>query len=276
MTKRVWVKTAASLTGVFIVSMALPVLAASDAVVAIVNGSEIHQSDLTELRKTLPESVAKQMTPFRLADIAITNKLVIEDARRGGMTTDPSVKKAIKGAEEQGLLQVWAQKKGKIREDDATLKSRYDEMVKAYEGQEEVSVHHILSETEEQAQAIIIELKEGAKFEDVAKAKSKDPTATTNGGDIGFFTKQELVPEFTNAAFALKQGELTEHPVKTQYGWHVIRLDERRQSSPPPFDQVKDDLRQRAAQETLQKALDALRTKAKIEMKVSVDTVNYP
>lgn len=250
---------------------AVGMTASSDDVVAVVNGTRIHRSDLARVRKDLPADVAGQMTAFRLADIAVTNKLVVDDAIRLGLDRDPEVKNAEAGARERALLHVWTQVKSRSRHTDAQLKAMYAETVAAYRGQEEVRAHHILVATEQEALSLIEELKNGADFEELAKSKSQDPTAKTNGGDLGFFTRTELVAEFTQVAFSLKPGQMTDRPVKTSYGWHVIRVDERHTAEPPSFDEVKDDLRQRDAQETLRQALDALRAKAKIEMLVETE-----
>jgi peptidyl-prolyl cis-trans isomerase C len=149
------------------------------------------------------------------------------------------------------------------------LKKRYDELSGGYKPHEEIHAHHVLLETEDQAKAVIADLRAGGVFEDVAKAKSKDPSAAQNGGDLGFFAKEQMVPEFSDAATALKVGEVTAQPVKTQFGWHVIRLDEKRMSSVPPFAEAKEDIRRMYIQQSVQDSAKALRAKAKIDVKVT-------
>jgi peptidyl-prolyl cis-trans isomerase C len=201
----------------------------------------------------------------------ITFKLVAEDARKEGLAKDPEVIKAVKRAEDQILREAWAAKKGQAAISDAELKKRYDEGKANFKPQEEVHAHHILVDTEEQAKQIISDLHAGASFEDLAKTKSKDPTGARSGGDLGFFTHDQMVPEFADAAFALRAGETSTTPVKTQFGWHVIRVDEHRMQSWPSLDDAnfKAYLRQQIAQENVQKAVMDLRSKAKIEMKTT-------
>lgn len=262
-------------TGLVSVFAASPALAASstasDPVVATLNGTEIHESQLQELRAGLPPQVAKQATLPRLADMYITFKLVVEDARKEHMDKDADVVKAVKNAEDQILREAWAAKKGSANITDAELKKRYDEGAANFKPQEEVHAHHILVDSEDQAKQIISDLRAGASFEDLAKTKSKDPTGARSGGDLGFFTHDQMVPEFADAAFALRAGETSTTPVKTQFGWHVIRVDEHRMTSVPSFDDpnFKAYLRQQIGQENVQKAVMALRSKAKIDIKAN-------
>ena len=124
-------------------------------------------------------------------------------------------------------------------------------------------------ETEDEAKAIIADLKSGANFEEIAKTKSKDPNAARNGGDLGFFAKAEMIPEFSDAAFALNVGQITQIPVKTHYGYHVIRLDEKRMSSLPAFAEVKEEIRRSMVNQVIQESLKALHDKAKIDIKMA-------
>ncbi len=240
-----------------------------DAVVATVNGSEIHESQLREIVASLPPQVQGQATIRQLAEYAVNNKLVTDDARKEGLGNDPELKKALKLAEEQLLRQAWAKKRASAPISDDVLKKRYDELIVGYKPQEEVRAHHILVETEDQAKAIIADLRSGGSFEDIAKAKSKDPSAAKNGGDLGFFSKGQMVPEFADAAYALKIGEVTSQPVKSQFGFHVIRVDEKRMSTAPAFADAKEDVRRQVAQQAVQDQLKALRDKAKVDIKVS-------
>ena len=239
---------------------------AKDQVVATVNGTEIHESQLREVYMGLPPQVQGQVGPQQLVDMAINNKLISDDARKEGLANDADVKKSLKLAEEQLMRQAWV-KKRTLAVTDAQLKKRYDELAAGYKPQEEVRAHHILLETEEQAKAVIADLRSGGNFEDIAKAKSKDPSASHNGGDLGFFTKAQMVPEFADAAYALKVGDVTAQPVKSQFGYHVIRLDEKRMSSVPSFADAKEDVRRQLGTQAVQDALKALHDKAKIDVK---------
>ena len=131
--------------------------------------------------------------------------------------------------------------------------------------EEEVRAHHILLADEDAAKRLIADLKGGADFEALAKQHSTDPSAKEGGGDLGFFKRADMLPEFADAAWALKPGEVSQAPVKTRFGWHVIKLDERRQSPPPPFEQVRDELRQTMIQDGVRKVLEQAKTGVSIE-----------
>ncbi|MDA8232494.1 MAG: peptidyl-prolyl cis-trans isomerase [Magnetospirillum sp.] len=262
-------KTSAARRGALALGLAaslatLPALAADkDPVVAVVNGTDVHASAMTEFRKMLPPQM--QGAPFpMLLDVYINNMLVTDAAKKDGMQNDPAVKREVKTAEEQIMRAAWMRKKLNADVTDAMLKERYDQFVAQFKPQEEIRARHILVESEDQAKAIIADLKSGAKFEDIAKAKSKDPSAQQNGGELGYFTKAEMVPQFADAAFNLKAGEISQ-PVKTQFGWHVIEVEDRRMSSPPSFDEAKPMLREQVSGQMAQKIVGELRDKAKVK-----------
>ena len=241
---------------------------AKDPVVATVNGSEIHESQLRDVYMGLPPQVQKQVQPRQLVEYAISNKLVTDEARKEKLDSDPEVKKSVKMAEDQFVRAAWQKKKAMSITDDQ-LKKRYDEWAPTFKPEEQIHAHHILVETEDEAKAIIADLKSGANFEEIAKTKSKDPNAARNGGDLGFFAKAEMIPEFSDAAFALTMGQITQIPVKTHYGYHVIRLDEKRMSSLPAFAEVKEEIRRSMINQVIQESLKALHDKAKIDIKMA-------
>jgi len=146
------------------------------------------------------------------------------------------------------------------------LKARYFELVKQVQPEKEIHVRHILVASPDAARAIIAELGKGADFATLAKAKSTGPTGP-RGGDLGFVGRGRMVPEFDQAAFALKVGDYSKEPVKTQFGWHIIKVEEERPSVLPPFAEVKAKLRQRMQTEKLRALIDTLTAKAKIEIK---------
>ncbi len=246
-----------------------------DAVVAVVNGSEIHESQIREMMATLPADAQGKLTMRQLAEGAVNRKLVADEARKEGLQKDPDLQKAMKNVEDDFLRQAWSKKHGSVNFTDDQLKKRYDELIVNYKPQEEVRAHHILVDSEDAAKAIIADLRNGGNFEEIAKAKSKDPSAQKNSGDLGFFASNHMVPEFAEAAFALKIGEVTQQPVKTQFGYHVIRLDEKRMSTVPPFSDAKEEIRREMSQEAVQAAFKAVHDKAKIEIKVP-DTAPAP
>ncbi|MGE5506079.1 MAG: peptidylprolyl isomerase [Actinomycetota bacterium] len=246
--------------------IALPAAAAEvkDPVVATVNGTDIHMSQLVEFQRTLPPQLAG--APYdALLDIVVNNQLVYDAAKRDKLESDPEVKATMKQLEQKVLRQAWMSKKLRAGITDDVLKARYDEFVRNFKPEEEVRARHILVETEDQAKAIIADLQKGADFGETAKAKSKDPSAQQNGGDLGYFSKGEMVPQFADAAFAMKAGELSAKPIKSQFGWHVIKVEDRRMASPPPFDAAKPMLREQLAEVTAEKLVMDLKSKAKIK-----------
>jgi peptidyl-prolyl cis-trans isomerase C len=247
-------------------AFALPAAAAEpkDPVVATVNGTDIHMSQMVDFQRTLPPQLAG--APYEaLLDIIVNNQLVFDAAKKERLDADPEVKATMKQLEQKVLRQAWMSHKLRAAITDDVLKARYDEFVRNFKPEEEVHARHILVDNEDLANQIIADLKKGADFAETAKAKSKDPSAQQNGGDLGYFSKGEMVPQFADAAFAMKAGELAAKPVKTQFGWHVIKVEDRRMASPPAFDQAKPMLREQMAETTAEKLVMDLRTKAKVK-----------
>jgi peptidyl-prolyl cis-trans isomerase C len=235
-----------------------------DPVVAVVNGAEMHLSQLVEFQRQLPPQLSQ--APYEaLLEIVINNQLVSEQAKKEKLENDPEVKAAVKQAEAKFMRQAWMTKKLRTAVTDDAVKQRYDQMLREFTPAEEVHARHILVESEDGAKAVIAELGRGADFAELAKTRSKDPSAAQNGGDLGYFGKGDMVPEFANAAFAMKPGELAKAPVKTQFGWHVIKVEDKRMSSPPSFEQAKPGLRDQMAEGTAEKVVGELRDKAKIK-----------
>lgn len=245
----------------------LPAQAADnkDPVVAIVNGTELHASALMAYRRSLPPQMASQVPYEALLDSMINNALIFEQGKKDGTDKDPEVKQALKDIEQQLVVKAWMGKKLKTTVNDAAVKQAYDKFLANYKPQEEVHARHVLSDSEEGAKAIIAELKKGADFAETAKTKSKDPSAKQNGGDLGYFAKDEMVPQFADAAFAMQAGQLLDAPVKTQFGWHVIKVEDRRMSTAPAFEQVQPMLREQLAEETADHLLSEMRGKAKVK-----------
>ena len=148
---------------------------------------------------------------------------------------------------------------------DADIKERYEKEVAATPAEEEVSARHILLKTEDEAKAVIAELDGGKDFAELAKEKSTGPSAA-QGGDLGYFTKGRMVPEFEAVAFTLKAGEYAKEPVKTQFGWHVIKLEDRRETTPPAFEEVADQVRQLVMRERYGDLIKAARSETEIDV----------
>ena len=162
------------------------------------------------------------------------------------------------------LGNVFAKLRGRGVLTDADIKAEYDKFVASNSGKE-FRARHILVEKEDQAKAIIASLKKGAKFEDIAKKQSKDPGSGANGGDLDWANPSSFVKEFSQAMVELKKGQVTDKPVKTQFGFHIIRLDDTRETPVPKFDEVKAQISQQMQQGKLAEYQQSLREKAKIE-----------
>ena len=241
---------------------------ASDPVVAKVNGHPIHLSDLKEAADNLPAQ-AKAMPTDKLYPLLlnqlIDGQALVAEARKTGLDKDPAVQRQIAAATDRTLEEALLHKEVSPQITDDTVHARYDRDVAGKKGEEEVHARDILVSDEATAKKIIAELKKGADFAALSKQYSKDPGAAQQGGDLGFFKKGDMVPAFSDAAFALKDGEITQQPVHTQFGWHVIQVTEHRQAPPPTYDEAKDGLRQQIAQEGVRKAVAQARAAATVE-----------
>lgn len=245
----------------------LPLQAAdNDPVVAVVNGKQIRKSALVDLQQQLPQlrQVPLEMVYEQLLDHLINSEIVTAEARKQKLQDDPKVKERMRQIEAQLMQQAYLSRRIEKEVTPELVKKRYDEFVKANPPQEEVRARHILLEDEAAAKAVIDDIQKGASFEDVAKEKSKGPSAET-GGDLGFFTKDDMVPEFAQAAFAMKAGEISKTPVKTQFGWHVIKVEERRMGQPPKLEELEEQLRGEASEEVVADILQNLRAKAQVK-----------
>ena len=242
--------------------------APADPVVARVNGTELHRSDVIEAIRGLPPQVQQQpierLYPV-LLDQMVGTVLVSQAGRKAKLQDDPEVKKRLALVQDQLIADAYVQKLLQKQVTDQKLHARYDKFVKDAPPREEVHARHILVASEDEAKAIIAELKKGGDFNKLAQEKTTDPSGKTSGGDLGYFTKEDMVPEFADAAFKLKPGEYTDTPVKTQFGWHVIKVEDRRTAKPPSFDQVKPKLGNEMSREIVGDKVKELRTAAKIE-----------
>jgi peptidyl-prolyl cis-trans isomerase C len=248
-------------------SLAVPALAVDDPVVAVVNGKDIHRSAVIEAQQTIAQARQLPLDQIydQLLDQVIVGELILDQAKKQKLEDDAQVKAAYKDAQANILKRAWIAKKVDADITDAMVKAKYDEVIKTVQPREEVHARHILVDSEDAAKAVLADLKSGISFEDEAKAKSKDPSGKTNGGDLGYISRQETVKEFSDAAFNLKPGETTQTPVKTQFGWHIIKVEDRRMAPPPTFDEAKGQVRQERAQADVAKVVDALKKTATIK-----------
>src|ERR1700728_2349358 len=244
----------------------LPLRADDNPVLAKVNGAEIRQSDVALAEEELGPSLA-QMDPATKKEnvlaFLIDMKIVAKAAEDKKIEDRPDFKARLAFTRNRLLMDNLLAAEGKAATTDEAMKKVYDEAAKQIEGEQEVHARHILVETEDEAKAIEAELKKGADFAELAKKKSKDPGAA-DGGDLGFFTKDQMVPEFSTVAFALEPGKISD-PVKSQFGWHVIKVEEKRSRKAPDFDQVKDQIETYVTRKAQAEYVTKLRESAKVE-----------
>jgi peptidyl-prolyl cis-trans isomerase C len=245
----------------------LPVCAQdANPVLAKVNGSEIRQSDLTLAEEELGPSLEKMDPASKKENVLaflIDMKIVSKAAEDKKVDNSDEFKKRLAFARTRLLMDQLLANEGKAATTDEAMKKVYDDAAKQIAGEQEVHARHILVETEDEAKAVKAELDKGADFAELANKKSKDPGAS-DGGDLGFFTKDQMVPEFSTAAFALEPGKISD-PVKSQFGWHIIKVEEKRNRKPPEFDQVKSQIEAYVTRKAQADYVAKLREGAKIE-----------
>ncbi len=238
-----------------------------DPLLATVNGSGIHLSEVKEEIAGLPEQYrqlpAERIMPLMLNQI-ITNRLLLAEGNRQKLGDSEDVKKKVERARDRAVQQALLQQVVGQTVTDEALQTLYKKYVAENPPKEEVSARHILVDNEAEAQGIIKQLKGGGDFAQLAKQKSKDPAAQ-NGGDLGFFGRDDMVKEFADAAFAMKTGEISAKPVRTQFGWHVIKVEDRRTANPVSFEEARDDLHTQLSQQAVSQYVETLRSGAKIE-----------
>src|SRR6202142_2741923 len=235
-------------------------------VLAKVNGSEIRQSDVTLAEEELGPSLA-QMDPATKKEnwlaFLIDMKIVAKAAEAKKIEDREDFKARLAFTRNRLLMDNLLAVEGKAATTDEAMKKVYDEAAKQIEGEQEVHARHILVETEDEAKAIEAELKKGADFAELAKKKSKDP-GPADGGDLGFFTKDKMGPEFSTVAFALEPGKISD-PVKSQFGWHVIKVEAKRDRKPPDFAQVKAQIETYVTRKAQAEYVSKLRESAKVK-----------
>jgi peptidyl-prolyl cis-trans isomerase C len=247
-------------------------------VLAKVNGAEIRQSDLTLAEEELGPSLA-QMDPATKKEnvlaFLIDMKIVAKAAEDKKVENNDDFKKRLAFTRSRLLMDSLLATEGKAATTDEAMKKVYEDASKQIAGEQEVHARHILVETEDDAKAVAEELKKGADFAELAKKKSKDPGAS-DGGDLGFFTKDQMVPEFSAVAFALEPGKISD-PVKSQFGWHIIKVEEKRNRKAPEFEQVKSQIETYVTRKAQAEYVAKLREAAKVErMDKPTDTAATP
>jgi len=245
----------------------LPVRAEeANPVLAKVNGAEIRQSDLALAEEELGPSLA-QMDPSTKKEnvlaFLIDMRIVAKAAEAKKIEDRDDFKARLAFTRNRLLMDNLLAVEGKAATTEDAMKKVYEEAAKQIEGEQEVHARHILVESEDEAKAIAADLKKGADFAELAKKKSKDPGAS-DGGDLGFFTKDQMVPEFSTVAFALEPGKISD-PVKSQFGWHIIKVEEKRSRKAPDFEQVKSQIETYVTRKAQADYVAKLRETAKVE-----------
>ena len=256
-----------ALTVAALLSVAVPAPRAEDSpVIARVNGVDIHESDLAFAEEEIGGNMP-QMGPDQKRDYLVTYLtdviLLSQAAEQKKLGDDPRVQRRLAFDHNRVLMEALLQQVGKAAMTDEAMHKVYDDAVKQVPSEQEVHARHILVPTEDEAKAIEDQLKKGADFAALAKEKSKDPGAA-DGGDLGYFTKDQMVPEFAEAAFKLDKGQISD-PVHTQFGWHIIKVEDKRTKPTPTFEQVKTQLENYVAHRAQAELVDGLRKSAQIE-----------
>ncbi|MBL0945971.1 MAG: peptidylprolyl isomerase [Hydrogenophaga sp.] len=235
--------------------------------VAVVNGKPVPTSRVEALVKQI-EAAGRPVddaTRAQIKEEVVLREIFMQEAQKRNVASTPEFKSQMELARQTIMIRaLFADYQAKNPVTDADMKAEYDKFVAANAGKE-YKARHILVEKEDEAKAIIANIKKGAKFEDVAKKESKDPGSGANGGDLDWAPAANYVPEFSEAMMKLQKGQMTDAPVKSQFGWHVIRVDDVRDAQLPSFEEVKPQLKQQMTQQKLQQYQQDLRAKAKIQ-----------
>ncbi len=235
--------------------------------VAVVNGKPVPTARVEALKQQVERS-GRPVTPDMMQQIkeeVVTREIFMQEARRLGLESRADYRNQLELARQTLLIrELFAEFQKKNPVTDAEVKAEYDKFVAA-KGGKEYRARHILVEKEDEAKALIEQIKKGAKFEDLAKKNSKDPGSGANGGDLDWANAGSYVPEFSQAMVKLAKGQMAESPVKSQFGFHIIRVDDIRDAQLPKLDEVKPQIAQQLQQDKLSRFQDELRSKARIQ-----------
>ncbi|GLR68362.1 peptidylprolyl isomerase [Acidocella aquatica] len=240
----------------------------ADPVVASVNGMKIHFSDIQADAQDIPAQM-QQMPPNQLFPILVSQeidrKALLVAAKKEGLEKDPAVAAAMEAAADVKLENAYVQKHIASAVSPAAVQAEYNKDYAGKPGPDQIDARHILVKTQAEAQAIIDQLNKGADFATLAKKDSIDPGAA-NGGELGWFSQDEMVPAFADAAFALAPGQYTKAPVQTQFGWHVILCEGKRKGPTPALADVQAQIRQTLADNAIKATLADVRSKVKVQV----------
>jgi peptidyl-prolyl cis-trans isomerase C len=235
--------------------------------VAIVNGKAVPTARVEALAQQMAASgrPVDEATRAQLKEEVILREIFMQEAQKRGIAATEDYKVQMELARQTIMIRaLFADHQKKNPVTDAEIKAEYDKFASANAGKE-FRARHILVEKEDEAKAIIASIKGGAKFEDIAKKQSKDPGSGANGGDLDWANAASYVTEFSEAMVKLDKGQMTDAPVKSQFGWHIIRVDDVRQAQLPSFDEVKPQIAQQMQQQKMAEFQKSLRDKAKVQ-----------
>lgn len=248
---------------------AAPAAATPETVVATVGDETITEADLNFAAEDMAQDLAQMPAQERrafLLRVLIDMKVMAGAAKTAGMDQTPLFAQRLNYLKERALRRAYFADAIAAQVTEEAVRKEYDSFVAQYKPQEEVHARHILVETKEEADAIEAELKAGGDFATIAKEKSIDPGSGANGGDLGFFGKGMMVPEFETAAFALANPGDVSEPVQSQFGWHIIKLEEKRQSQPPAFEQVAPQVQQQVLMRAFNEKVEELMSGVTIDI----------
>ena len=233
--------------------------------VAFVDGEPITLSQVREMADEMPQLAEM---PFEtvypnLLEMLINNRVIMQGAQKAGVLDRPEIKTQLRIATEQIVGQTYLDELLQAHVTEAELRALYDQEVKEFRREEEIHARHILVKTEKEARDIIVQLKAGANFAELADKKSLDEN--TEGGDLGYFTKAMMIPEFGDAVFDMKKGQLS-GPIKTAFGWHVVLVEDKRLANPPAFEDVREDIQKLVMETKLPAVLEEERAKMKVQV----------
>lgn len=217
-----------------------------DPVIATVGDTTIHRSDFVRAYRNLPEELqdrGPQAVYREILERLIQQVVVIQEGRKAGLADDPDVQARLRPYEDQIIHDVFLLRQVSGNLTDELVRQSYDEWVQRNAGQEEIKARHILVETEEKARELIGRIATGEPFAELARTHSIGPSAV-QGGDLGYFTRDRMVPEFAEVAFALQPNQYSADPVRSQFGWHIILVEDRREAAAPSFEEMRPHIRQ--------------------------------
>jgi peptidyl-prolyl cis-trans isomerase C len=246
-----------------------PAAVSPDTVIATIGGAPVTEADLAIAIADLDQQFARLPADQRRAaalSAVIEIRLMAAEARAKGLDKDADFQRRFAFLEQRALHGETIEKEVAGTITDADMRARYDAQIAEVEPTTEVHARHILVKTKEEAEAIIKDLDAGGDFQKIAAEKTDDPSGKDSGGDLGWFGPGQMVPEFETAAFALEPGGYTKEPVQSQFGWHVILVEEKRAKQPPAFDEVKEQFRSMILREKYFALVKQLREAGDVEV----------